>query len=141
MARPWAEGDPLCPEDLMLDRARAGMPVAQFETGQQLVKRFRAVQEAKEEFWNRWVKEVFPSLLKQKKWFKYNGDAKVGDVLLRKDETAAGLTYKYAQFVGMHVGVDGKVRSGDMKYKILGEAKFLVTMRPLHKLVLVVPVE
>ncbi len=78
-ARPWAERDLLCPEDLMRDRARAGMPVAQFEMGQQLVKRFRAVQEAKEVFWDRWVKEVFPSLLKEKKWFKYKRDAKVGE--------------------------------------------------------------
>jgi hypothetical protein len=35
------------------------------ETGQQLTKRFRIVQQAKEGFWDRWVKEVFPSLLKQ----------------------------------------------------------------------------
>jgi hypothetical protein len=47
-AGPWAARDPLCPEDLMLGRARAGMLVVQFETGQQLVKRFRDVQEAKE---------------------------------------------------------------------------------------------
>jgi hypothetical protein len=68
------------------------MPVAQFETGRQLVKRFRVVQEANEEFWERWVKEVFPSLLKQRKWFKYKRDARVGDVVLRKGKTAARQT-------------------------------------------------
>jgi hypothetical protein len=68
------------------------MPVAQFETGRQLVKRFRVVQEAKEGFWDRWVKEVFPSLLKQRKWFKYKRDARVGDVVLRKGKTFAGQT-------------------------------------------------
>jgi hypothetical protein len=46
-AGPWADGDPLCPEDLMIGQARMGMPTAKFETGQQLVKRFKAVQEAK----------------------------------------------------------------------------------------------
>jgi hypothetical protein len=46
-AGPWAEGDPLCPEDLMIGKARTGMPTAKFEKGQQLVKRFKAVQEAK----------------------------------------------------------------------------------------------
>jgi hypothetical protein len=40
----------------------------------------RIVQQAKEEFWDRWVKEVFPSLLKQQKWFKYKRDAKIGDI-------------------------------------------------------------
>jgi hypothetical protein len=49
-AGPWAEGDPLCPKDLMLGRARTGMPVAQFEMGLLLVKRFRVIQEAKKNF-------------------------------------------------------------------------------------------
>jgi hypothetical protein len=83
---PWAKSRPLCPEDLMLGRARPGQPVVPPETGQQLTKRFRVVQQAKEEFWNRWVKEVFPSLLKQQKWFKYKRDTKMGDIVLRKDE-------------------------------------------------------
>jgi hypothetical protein len=33
------------------------------------------------------VTEIFPSLLKQRKWYKR--EAKVGNVVLRKDETAA----------------------------------------------------
>jgi hypothetical protein len=92
MAGPWAKKDPLCPTDLMLGRNRTGMSVAKFEKGQQLVKRFRIVQEAKEEFWDRWVKEVFPSLLKQRKWYKNKRDVKVWDVVLRRNETAAGQT-------------------------------------------------
>jgi hypothetical protein len=119
MAGPWAEKESLCPTDLMLGRARTGMSVAQFETGQQLVKRFRIVQEAKEEFWDRWVKEVFPSLLKQRKWYKYKRDVKVWDVVLRRDETAAGQTgqmYKYTQIVNVHVGSDGKVTAWDPKH-------------------------
>ncbi len=139
-AGPWAERDSLCPEDVMLGRARTGMPVAHFETGQQLVKRFRIVQEAKEEFWDRWVKELFPSLLKQKKWYKYKRDMRVGDVL-RKDETPAGQTYMYARVVNVHVGSDGRARTADVEYRIPGEAKFWETTRPIHKLILVVPVE
>jgi hypothetical protein len=117
------------------------MPIAQFETGQQLVKRFRAIQEAKEEFWDRWVKEIFLSLLKQKKWCKHKRDSTIRDVVLRKDETAAGQTYKYAQVIGVHTGLDRKIRSVDVEYKIPGESNFRVTTRPIHKLVLVVPVE
>ncbi len=36
-------------------------------------------------------------MLKQKKWYKYKRDARVGDVVLWKEETAAGQTYKYAE--------------------------------------------
>jgi hypothetical protein len=67
----------------MLGRSGTGIPSVSFETGLQLAKRFRVVQEAK---------EVFLSLLKQKKWHKYKKDARVGDVVLQKDETAAGQT-------------------------------------------------
>jgi hypothetical protein len=40
------------------------------------------------------VKEIFPSSLRQKKWYKYKRDVKVGDVVLRKNESAAGQMYK-----------------------------------------------
>jgi hypothetical protein len=90
-----------------------------------LVKRFRVVQEAKEVFWDRWVQEAFQSLFKQK-WYKYERDARVGDVVLREDETAAGQTYKYALIVKVHAGVDGRIRSADIEDKIPGENKFRV---------------
>ncbi len=61
--------------------------------------------------------------------------------MLRKDETAAGQTYKYAQIVAVHAGSDGKVWSADGDYKKAGENKFQVTTGPIHKLMLVVPVE
>jgi hypothetical protein len=97
--------------------------VVHFETGQQLVKRFRVVQQAKEEFWDRWVKEIFPSLLRQQKWYKYKRDAKFGDIVLRKDETVAGQTNKYARIVNVHRGTDRKVRAADVEYKVPGESK------------------
>jgi hypothetical protein len=121
---PWAEDRPLCPENVMLGRARPGQPVVPLESWQQLTKRFRMVQQAKEEFWDRWVKEVFPSLLKQQKWFKYKRDTRVGDIVLRKDETADGQTYKYARVTKVHIGSDGKVRAADVEYKVPGEVQF-----------------
>jgi hypothetical protein len=60
---------------------------------------------------------------------------------LRKDETAAGQTYKYARVAKVHVGTDGKVRASDVEYKVPGEAQFHVTTRPVHKLLLIIPVE
>jgi hypothetical protein len=56
-------------------------------------------------------------------------------------ETATGQTNKYAKIIGVHVGLDGKVRSADAEYKVPRESRFRVTTKPIHKLVLVVPVE
>jgi hypothetical protein len=102
---------------------------------------FKNVQQAKEEFWDRWVREVFPALLRQQKWFKYKRDVKVGDIVLRNDETAAGQTYKYARVTKVHVGTDGKVRAADVEYKVPVEVRFRVTTRPILRLVLIIPVK
>jgi hypothetical protein len=61
--------------------------------------------------------------------------------VLRKDETAAGQTNKYAKVVKVHTSADGRVRAADVEYKLPGESVFRVTTRPIHKLVLIVPVE
>jgi hypothetical protein len=84
---------------------------------------------------------VFPERLKQSKWKQEKRDLKMGDIVLRKDETAAGQTYKYAKVVKVHTSTDGKVRTADIEYKLPGESVFRMTTRPIHKLVLIIPVE
>ncbi len=84
---------------------------------------------------------MFPEMLRQSKWKQDKRDLKVGDIVLRKDETAAGQTYKYAKVVRVHTSTDGKVRAADIEYKLPGESVFRTTTRPIHKLVLVVPAE
>jgi hypothetical protein len=125
----------------MLGRAKPGQAEVKFETGKTLTRQFENVQRTQQEFWKRWVEEVFPERLKQSKWKQDRRDLKVGDIVLRKDETAAGQTYKYAKVVKVHISADGKVRAADIEYKLPGESVFRTTTRPIHKLVLVVPVE
>jgi hypothetical protein len=55
----------------MLGRPGTGVLSVSIDTLPQLIKRLCVVQEAKKEFWDRWVQEIFPSLLKQRKWYKY----------------------------------------------------------------------
>jgi hypothetical protein len=125
----------------MLGRAKPGQVEVKRESGKKLTKRFEDVQRAQQEFWKRWIEEVFPQRLKQNKWKLEKRDLKKGDIVLRKDETAAGQTYKYAKVVKVHVGTDGKVRAADIEYKLPGESVFRMTTRPIHKLVLIIPVE
>jgi hypothetical protein len=63
------------------------------------------------------------------------------DIVLRKDETTAGQTYKYTKVVKVHTSADGKVRAADIEYRLPRESVFRTTTRPIHKLILVVPVE
>jgi hypothetical protein len=138
---PRPEGEPLCVQDLMLGRAKPGQAEVKFESGKKLTKRFENVQWTQQEFWKRWIEEIFPEKLRQSKWKQEKRDLKVGDVVLRKDETAAGQTYKYAKVTKVHTSTDGKVRAADIEYKLPGESVFRTTTRPIHKLVLVVPIE
>jgi hypothetical protein len=111
------------------------------ESGKKLTKRFENVQQVQREFWKRWIEEVFPQRLKQSKWKQEKRDLKAGDIVLRKDETAAGQTYKYAKVTKVHTSSDGKVRAADIEYKLPGESVFRTTTRPIHKLVLIIPIE
>ncbi len=138
---PRPEGEPLCVQDLMLGRAKPGQAEVKFESGKKLTRRFKNVQRVQQEFWKRWIEEVFPERLRQSKWKQDKRDLKVGDIMLRKDETAAGQTYKYAKVTIVHTSADRKVRAADVEYKLPGESVFRMTTRPIHKMVLVVPVE
>jgi hypothetical protein len=124
---PRSEGEPLCVQDLMLGRAKPGQVEVKFESGKQLTRRFENVHRTQQEFWKRWIEEVFPELLKQTRWKQGRRDVKVGDIVLRKDETAAGQTYKYAKVVKVHTSEDGKARAADIEYKLPGESVFRVT--------------
>jgi hypothetical protein len=128
-------------QDLMLGRAKPGQVEVKFESGKKLTKRFENVQRDQQEFWKRWIEEVFPERLKQSKWKQEKRDLKMGDIVLRKDETAAGQTYKYAKVEKVHTSTDGKVRAADIEYKLPGESVFRMTTRPIHKLVLIIPIE
>jgi hypothetical protein len=125
----------------MLGRAKPGQAEVKFESGKKLTKRFENVQRTQQEFWKRWIEEIFPEKLRQSKWKQEKRDLKVGDVVIRKDETAAGQTYKYAKVTRLHTSTDGKVRAADIEYKLPGESVFRTTTRPILKLVLVVPIE
>jgi hypothetical protein len=138
---PRPEGEPLCAQDLMLGRARLGQAEVKFESGYKLTKRFENVQRTQQEFWKRWIEEVFPEKLRQSKWKREKRNLRIGDIVLRKDETAAGQTYKYAKVIKVHASSDDKVRAADIEYKLPGESVFRTTTRPIHKLVLVIPVE
>jgi hypothetical protein len=116
----------------MLGRAQPGQVEVKFEAGKQLTRRFENVQRTQQEFWKRWIEEVFPEMLKQNKWTRDKKDLKVGDIVLRKDETAAGQTYKYARVTKVYVSTDGQVRAADIEYKLPGEASFRTTTRPIH---------
>jgi hypothetical protein len=66
----------------------------------------------------------------------------VGDVVLLKNETAAGNTYKLERVVEVFRDErDGKVRKVSVAYKNVNKEVFRTSTSHIHKIMLVVPAE
>jgi hypothetical protein len=59
-------------------------------------------------------------------------NVQVGDVVLSRDEAAAGQSHKYVQVLKVHTDTDGMICSANLEYKLPGENKFRVTTRPIR---------
>jgi Family of unknown function (DUF5641) len=135
-------GTPITPLHLMLGRARIEAPQMDFHNAYNLTRRLQFVDEVKREFWHKWRTIVFQGLDRSYKWRQSHRDSQVGDVVLLKDETAAGNTYKLARVTEVFRDEkDGRVRKVSVAYKNVTEKVFRVSTRPIHKIVLVVPAE
>jgi hypothetical protein len=82
----------------MLGRATIEAPQMDFNTDFNLTRRLQFVDEVKKEFWHKWRAIVFQGLDRSYTWRQGQRDSQVGDVVLLKDETAAGNTYKLASW-------------------------------------------
>ncbi len=92
----WLEADPICPVDLTMEGPWPQVDGTQFEMVRPLVRRLRMISEVKAEFRDKWVMELFSSLVKQTKWTKFKWNTRFIPVVLRRNETAAENTINYA---------------------------------------------
>ena len=94
------------------------------------------------QFWEKWHVMVFPSLVPQYKWRLHERDVCEGDVVLLRDESASPGDYKLGQVSGVKLGEDGHVRSVTVRYvKNVKDGTHGYVSRPVHKLVVILPVE
>jgi len=83
-----------------------------------LKKQWRIAQRLADMFWQRWLKEYLPSLVKRSKWFDKAEPVKVGDfVLIVDDETSRNLWLK-GVVERVFPGKDGQVRAVDVRTKL-----------------------
>jgi hypothetical protein len=68
-------------------------------------------------------------------------DVQVDAVVLVKNETAAGVEYQRGRVVEAIPGEEGHVRSVQVEYKNPGEKVFRCTLRPIQKVVVIVPAD
>jgi hypothetical protein len=110
-----------------------------------LTQRLQFIEEAKKQFWTKWMSQVFGGRMLSHKWTKKERDVAVGDVVLLAEAENDDPTYRMGVLDSVKPGEDGHVRTVNIKYTNPGKTpeersppKF--TTRPIHKVAVIVPV-
>ena len=137
----------LCPNDLLLGRTNNRVPMGIWDEGDRYSKRIEHVQQIVNDFWKRWMRDYFPTLLVRQKWHHERRNVKKGDIVLVSEANMLKGLWKMAEVVEAEPGRDGKVRDVAIRYNpnklsphYKGEQDIRV-MRSVHKLIILIPVE
>ena len=138
----------LCPNDLLLGRSTSRIPNGPFAQSTDPRRRFEFVQMVTDNFWKKWTRDYFPSLLIQQKWHTAHRNLKVGDVVLIQDSNLIRSQWKLGKVSNTFEGQDGKVRKVQVQYKnpkpgepvLKYDGRGYVTIeRPVNKLIVLLP--
>ena len=79
------EGHYLCPNSLLLGRATIRVPGGPFKSPTNSQQRFEFKHTLVDNYWNRMMRDYFPSLIVEAKWHVARRNVQVGDVVLMQD--------------------------------------------------------
>ena len=142
-----AKMDYLCPNDLILGRAYSSVPPGPFDARCNPKKRLQFCQTLVDDFWRRWHRLSFDSLIVEQKWHTTCRNVCVGDIVLLQDSNSIRGKWLLAEVCEGEPGSDGKVRDVKIRYKTLSDAKDyegskdMIINRSVHKLILILPVD
>ncbi len=74
-------GGPITPLHLQLGRATVEVPKMQFEEAPRLTQRLQFIEEAKRQFWKKWMQQVFSGRMLNHRWTKSVRNVAVGDIV------------------------------------------------------------
>jgi hypothetical protein len=139
-------GGPITPLHLQLGRATVEVPGMRFEEAPRLTQRLQFIEEAKRQFWKKWMQQVFSGRMLNHKWIKNVRNAAVGDIVYLAKAENDDPTYRLGQIVEACPGEDGCVRTVKVRYTNPGKPEGKrsppkTTTRPIHKVAVVVPAE
>ena len=138
---------PITPNHLLSGRATMDVPVIQCSGNASLTRRLRFIEDLTQQFWKKWLVQVFPKLVPSQKWNTVERNLQEGDVVLLKDESKVSTSYKLGRVSKVIPSDDGKVRKVCVEYKnasadaALHKAPMMTTERSVHGLVVIVPAD
>jgi hypothetical protein len=139
-------GGPITPLHLQLGRATVEVPRMRFEEAPRLTQRLQFIEEAKRQFWRKWMQQVFSGRMLNHKWTKNVRNVAVGDIVYLAEAENDDPTYRLGQVVEACLGEDGCVRTVRVQYTNPGKLEGgrsppKITTRPIHKEAVIVPAE
>ena len=141
------DGTYLCPNDFLLGRNNNRVPDGTFDLHCSYSKRLKFAQDTINNFWKRWMRDYWHTLLVRKKWHVTKRNVTVGDIVLVKDANVLKGTWKLAEVITADGGRDDLVRNVKLRYKICKPGrdyegtKDKVMDRSVHRLIVLIPVE
>jgi hypothetical protein len=139
-------GGPITPLHLLLGRASVEVPQMRFNEMPKLTERLQFIEDAKKQFWNKWMSQVFGGRMLSHKWTKKERDVAAGDVVLLAEAKNDDPTYRMGVVDSVKPGEDGHVQTVSIRYINPGKAPGerlppKITTRPIHKIAVIVPVD
>ena len=135
--------EPLTPNHLLTGKSKIILPPpGEFSQGDVYgFKRWRAVQFMADQFWTRWKREYLQYLQLRSKWQRQKCEVRVGDIVLLTDANTPRNDWKRGVVIEVFVSRDGYVRSARLKIGRRSDSENSTLIRPIHKLVLLLPSE
>ena len=109
------DGSYVCPNDMLLGRATSHVPQGPFKETKNPRQRVEFVQKIVDSFWERWTRDVFPSLIPRKKWNAEKRNVQVDDFVIVQTPHAIRGNWNTGRIVNVYPGQDGKVRNVRVK--------------------------
>ena len=128
------ESAPLTPNKILTMKSRfVSPPPGEFQEADVYCrKRWRISQHLANKFWSRWRTEYLQLQQVRQKWTGEKRNARVGDVVLLKEEGDVRNHWPMGRVIDVHPSKDGLVRSVTL------QVRSSVLKRPIHKTVLLV---
>lgn len=142
------DGTYLCPNDLLLGRSTSRVPSGPFKTTSNPRHRFEFIQGIVTNFWKKWTRDYFPSLIIRQKWHTAHRNMIVGDIVLMQDSNQIRGQWKLGRVSKVYTGEDGKVRKVEVQYKNPKPGEpvtkykgrgYVTVERAVHRLIVLLP--
>jgi hypothetical protein len=107
---------PITPLHPLLGKASVEVPKMKLDEALCLTQRLQFIALAKEQFWAKWMPQVFSGRMLSHKWTKTEQSVAVGDVVYLAEAENDDPTYRLGVVEEVKLGEDGCVRTISIRY-------------------------